>query len=92
MKKTNLFVTVTLLFINVVLLICNYKIHKTLSVYERGEQARISVDAAREVNDSTNDTVKIINLQGQGRQICGIRQSRNRNIFKLAETSCTEER
>lgn len=68
MKKTNLFVfvTVTLLFINVVLLICNYKIHKTLSVYKRGEQARISVDAAREVNDSTNDTVKIINLQCQG--------------------------
>ena len=68
MKKTNLFVfvTVTLLFINVVLLICNYKIHKTLSVYERGEQARISVDAAREVNDSTNDTVKIMNLQCQG--------------------------
>ena len=67
MKKTNLFVfvTVTLLFINVVLLICNYKIHKTLSVYERGEQARISVDAAREVNDSTNDTVKIMKLQGQ---------------------------
>ena len=64
MKKTNLFVTVTLLFINVVLLICNYKIHKTLSVYERGEQARISVEAAREVNDSTtNDTVKIMNLQ-----------------------------
>lgn len=68
MKKINLFVfvTVTLLFINVVLLICNYKIHKTLSVYKRGEQARISVDAAREVNDSTNDTVKIINLQCQG--------------------------
>ena len=69
MKKTNLFVfvTVTLLFINVVLLICNYKIHKTLSVYERGEQARISVDAAREVNDSiTNDTVKIMKLQCQG--------------------------
>lgn len=68
MKKTNLFVfvTVTLLFINAVLLICNYKIHKTLSVYERGEQARISVDAAREVNDSTNDTVKIMKLQGQG--------------------------
>lgn len=65
MKKTNLFVTVTLLFINVVLLICNYKLHKTLSVYERGEQARISVEAAREVNDSTNDTVKIINLQGR---------------------------
>ena len=65
MKKTNLFVfvTVTLLFINVVLLIGNYKIHKTLSVYERGEQARISVDAAREVNDSTNDTVKIMKLQ-----------------------------
>ena len=67
MKKTNLFVfvTVTLLFINVVLLICNYKIHKTLSVYERGEQARISVDAAREVNDSTNYTVKIMKLQGR---------------------------
>lgn len=64
MKKTNLFVTVTLLFINVVLLICNYKLHKTLSVYERGEQARISVEAAREVNDSTtNDTVKIMKLQ-----------------------------
>ena len=68
MKKTNLFVfvTVTLLFINIVLLICNYKIHKTLSVYERGEQARISVDAAREVNDSTNDTVKIMKLQCKG--------------------------
>ena len=68
MKKTNLFVfvTVTLLFINVVLLIGNYKLHKSLSVYKRGEQARISVDAAREVNDSTNDTVKIINLQCQG--------------------------
>lgn len=65
MKKTNLFVTVTLLFINVVLLICNYKLHKTLSVYERGEQARISVEAAREVNDSTNDTVKIMKLQGR---------------------------
>lgn len=65
MKKTNLFVfvTVTLLFINVVLLIGNYKLHKTLSVYERGEQARISVEAAREVNDSTNDTVKIMKLQ-----------------------------
>ena len=68
MKKINLFVfvTVTLLFINVVLLICNYKIHKTLSVYERGEQARISVEAARVVNDSiTNDTVKIMKLQGR---------------------------
>ena len=66
MKKTNLFVfvTVTLLFINVVLLICNYKIHKTLSVYERGEQARISVEAAKQVNKQ--DTVKIKKLQGQG--------------------------
>ena len=64
MKKINLFVTVTLLFINVVLLIGNYKLHKTLSVYERGEQARISVEAAREVNDSTtNDTVKIMKKQ-----------------------------
>ena len=64
MKKINLFVTVTLIIINVVLLICNYKIHKTLSVYERGEQARISVDAEREVNKQ--DTVKIMKLQGQG--------------------------
>lgn len=66
MKKTNLFVfvTVTLLFINVVLLICNYKIHKTLSVYERGEQARISVEAAKQVNKQ--DTVKIMKLQCQG--------------------------
>ena len=64
MKKTNLFVTVTLLLINVVLLIGNYKLHKSLSVYKRGEQARISVEAAREVNDSTtNDTVKIIKKQ-----------------------------
>lgn len=63
MKKTNLFVTVTLLFINAVLLICNYKLHKTLSVYERGEQARISVEAAREVNKQ--DTVKIMKLQGR---------------------------
>lgn len=61
MKKTNLFVTVTLLFINAVLLICNYKLHKTLSVYERGEQARISVEAAREVNKQ--DTAKIMKLQ-----------------------------
>ena len=66
MKKINLFVfvTVTLLFINVVLLICNYKIHKTLSVYKRGEQARISVEAAKQVNKQ--DTVKIMKLQGQG--------------------------
>ena len=64
MKKTNLFVTVTLLFINVVLLIGNYKLHKSLSVYKRGEQARISVDAAREVNKQ--DTVKIMKKQCQG--------------------------
>ena len=63
MKKTNLFVFVTLtsLIINVVLLIGNYKLHKSLSVYERGEQARISVDAAREVNKQ--DTAKIMKLQ-----------------------------
>ena len=61
MKKTNLFVTVTLLFINVVLLIGNYKLHKALSVYKRGEQARISVEAAREVNKQ--DTVKIMKKQ-----------------------------
>lgn len=64
MKKTNLFVTVTLLFINAVLLIGNYKLHKSLSVYERGEQARISVEAAKQVNKQ--DTVKIMKLQGQG--------------------------
>ena len=65
MKKTNLFVFVTLasLIINVFLVVCNYKLHKSLSVYKRGEQARISVDAAREVNDSTNDTVKIMKKQ-----------------------------
>lgn len=65
MKKTNLFVfvTLTLLIINVFIVVCNYKLHKTLSVYERGEQARISVEAAREVNDSTNDTVKIMKKQ-----------------------------
>ena len=66
MKKTNLFVfvTVTLLFINVVLLIGNYKLHKSLSVYKRGEQARISVEAAKQVNKQ--DTVKIMKLQCQG--------------------------
>lgn len=66
MKKTNLFVFVTLtsLIINVFIVVCNYKLHKTLSVYERGEQARISVEAARVVNDSiTNDTVKIMKKQ-----------------------------
>lgn len=59
MKKTNLFVT--LLIINVVLLFGNYKLHKTLSVYKRGEQARISVEAAKQVNKQ--DTVKIMKLQ-----------------------------
>ena len=57
MKKTNLFVTVTLLL----LLFCNYTWYKTLSVYERGEQARISVEAAKQVNKQ--DTVKIMKLQ-----------------------------
>ena len=63
MKKTNLFVTVTLLFIIAILAIDSYQTHKALSVYERGAQARISVETAREVNDSTNDTVKIMKLQ-----------------------------
>ena len=63
MKKTNLFVTVTLIII-AILAIDSYQTHKSLSVYKRGEQARISVDAAREVNKQ--DTVKIINLQCQG--------------------------
>ena len=64
MKKTNLFVFVTLIII-AILAIDSYQTHKALSVYKRGEQARISVDAAREVNDSTNDTVKIMKLQGR---------------------------
>ena len=67
MKKINLFVTVTLIIIIAILAIDSYQTHKSLSVYKRGEQARISVNAARVVNDSiTNDTVKIINLQCQG--------------------------
>ena len=64
MKKTNLFVTVTLIIIIVILAIDSYQTHKSLSVYKRGEQARISVDAAKEVNKQ--DTVKIMKLQGQG--------------------------
>lgn len=64
MKKTNLFVTVTLIIIIAILAIDSYQTHKSLSVYKRGEQARISVDAAREINKSTtNDTVKIMKLQ-----------------------------
>ena len=63
MKKINLFVTVTLIIIIAILAIDSYQTHKSLSVYKRGEQARISVDAAREVNKQ--DTVKIINLQCQ---------------------------
>ena len=71
MKKTNLFANVTLdnilLFLfTTILLINSYQIDKVYKIYKRGEQARISVDPAREVNDSTIDTVKIINLQGQG--------------------------
>lgn len=66
MKKTNLFANVTLIIIIAILAIDSYQTHKALSVYKRGEQARISVNAAREVNDSTNDTVKIMKLQGQG--------------------------
>ena len=64
MKKTNLFVTVTLINIIAILAIDSYQTHKALSVYERGEQARISVDAAREINKSTtDDTVKIMKKQ-----------------------------
>ena len=64
MKKTNLFVTVTLIIIIAILAIDSYQTHKSLSVYKRGEQARISVEAARVVNDSiTNDTVKIMKKQ-----------------------------
>ena len=64
MKKINLFVTVTLIIIIAILAIDSYQTHKSLSVYKRGEQARLSVNAAREVNKQ--DTVKIINLQCQG--------------------------
>ena len=63
MKKINLFVTVTLIIIIAILAIDSYHTHKSLSVYKRGEQARISVDAAREVNKQ--DTVKIIKQQGR---------------------------
>ena len=71
MKKTNLFAFVTLdnilLFLfTTILLINSYQIDKLYKIYKRGEQARISVEAAREVNDSTtNDTVKIMKLQGR---------------------------
>ena len=64
MKKTNLFVTVTLIIIIAILAIDSYQTHKSLSVYKRGEQARISVEAAKQVNKQ--DTVKIMKLQGQG--------------------------
>ena len=64
MKNTNLFVTVTLIIIIAILAIDSYQTHKSLSVYKRGEQARISVDAAKEVNKQ--DTVKIMKLQCQG--------------------------
>lgn len=63
MKKTNLFANVTLIIIIAILAIDSYQTHKALSVYKRGEQARISVEAAKEVNKQ--DTVKIMNLQGR---------------------------
>ena len=66
MKKINLFANVTLdnilLFLfTVILMINSYQIDKLHKIYERGEQARISVDAAKEVNKQ--DTVKIIKKQ-----------------------------
>ena len=69
MKKTNLFANVTLdnilLFLfTTILLINSYQIDKVYKIYKRGEQARISVEAAKEVNKQ--DTVKIMKLQGQG--------------------------
>ena len=73
MKKINLFANVTLdnillLLFTVILMINSYQIDKVYKIYERGEQARISVEAARVVNDSiTNDTVKIMKKQ-QGRE------------------------
>ena len=66
MKKTNLLANVTLdnilLFLfTTILLINSYQIDKVYKIYKRGEQARISVDAAREVNKQ--DTVKIMKKQ-----------------------------
>lgn len=69
MKKTNLFANVTLdnillLLFTVILMINSYQIDKLYKIYKRGEQARISVEAAKQVNKQ--DTVKIMKLQGQG--------------------------
>ena len=66
MKKTNLFANVTLdnilLFLFTVILMINcYQIDKVYKIYERGEQARISVEAAKQVNKQ--DTVKIMKKQ-----------------------------
>ena len=66
MKKTNLFAFVTLdnilLFLfTTILLINSYQIDKLHEIYKRGEQARISVEAAKEVNKQ--DTVKIMKKQ-----------------------------
>ena len=64
MKKTNLFVTldnILLLLFTVILMINSYQIDKVYKIYKRGEQARISVEAAREVNKQ--DTVKIMKKQ-----------------------------
>lgn len=66
MKKINLFANVTLdnilLFLFTVILMINcYQIDKVYKIYKRGEQARISVNAAREVNKQ--DTVKIMKKQ-----------------------------
>ena len=66
MKKTNLFANVTLdnilLFLfTTILLINSYQIDKVYKIYKRGEQARISVEAAIEVNKQ--DTVKIMKKQ-----------------------------
>ena len=66
MKKTNLFAFVTLdnilLFLfTTILLINSYQIDKVYKIYKRGEQARISVEAAKEVNKQ--DTVKIMKKQ-----------------------------
>ena len=66
MKKTNLFANVTLdnillLLFTVILMINSYQIDKVYKIYKRGEQARISVEAAKEVNKQ--DTVKIMKKQ-----------------------------
>ena len=63
-----LFIVITLFVVAIT--VDNYQTHKALSVYKRGEEARISVEAAKLVNNTdttANDTASIIKLL-QGRE------------------------